>query len=189
MTYTANSKNPTKSEKRGISSSAERSVHIGEATGAAPVSPTIIAKFWSRVEVRTSRVCWLWRGMKNQSGYGRFRPTWNDPEVKAHRFAWQIVNGPVPDGKLIIHSCDTPACCNPKHLRVGSYQDNSDDCVTRGRQSRLLGTANPRTKLTDDQVAAIRRDPRPGVQVARDYGVCDSLISMIRKGQRRRFTP
>jgi hypothetical protein len=78
--------------------------------------------------------CQIWQGDRGgkHDGYGRFRRAgkW----VRAHRLAWEQANGPIPDGMLVCHHCDVPLCINPKHLFLGTHQDNTDDMVRKGRQ-------------------------------------------------------
>jgi hypothetical protein len=117
-------------------------------------------------------------------GYGRFLLP-GGQAVRAHRLAWEIMNGPIPEGAMIIHACDNPPCCNPAHLRCGTALDNALDREARGHGFKALGTKNGKGKLTDEQVAAIRVDARRGATIAREYGVSQALVSMIRKGDRR----
>jgi hypothetical protein len=122
-------------------------------------------RFWPRVVVGEPDECWEWQGARDWRGYGR---TWHQPirrSTAAHRVAYELVNGLIPAGLCVLHSCDNPPCCNPAHLRVGTVQDNSDDMVERGRQkkpgysSKLRGELHHRAmaKLTVDQVREIRR--------------------------------
>jgi len=87
-------------------------------------------RFWSFVE--RGEGCWLWKGGLSGSGYGNF---WSDGKtVRAHRYAWEITHGrPVPEGLYVLHRCDTPRCCNPEHLFVGTLRDNSRDMAAKGR--------------------------------------------------------
>lgn len=62
--------------------------------------------------------------------------------MSAHRFSYQQFKGKIPDGMIVCHSCDTPACVNPEHLWVGTYQDNSDDCHKKGRNRQSRGNPN-----------------------------------------------
>ncbi|MGH7024521.1 MAG: HNH endonuclease signature motif containing protein [Caulobacteraceae bacterium] len=57
---------------------------------------------------------------------------WRDTRY-AHRLAWELANGPIPDGLLILHKCDNPVCCNPDHLFLGTAADNHADCAAKGR--------------------------------------------------------
>jgi hypothetical protein len=103
--------------------------------------------------------------------------------VLAHRYAWMLSNGPVPDEKEICHTCDNRACCNPHHLYAGTHQQNMADMVTRGRQAFPKGERHGEHKLNDKAVLAIRSMYRPGVvsqpQLARLFGVSKRLIHMV----------
>ncbi|MZE53776.1 HNH endonuclease [Streptomyces sp. SID5770] len=82
---------------------------------------------------RTDRTgkCWLWTRGRTASGYGKFNL--NGQTVYAHRASYEAYVGPIPAGLFILHSCDTPACVNPDHLRPGTHQENMRDRDTRGR--------------------------------------------------------
>ncbi len=69
----------------------------------------------------------------------------------AHRLAWQLEHGPVPEGMLVLHRCDVGACIRLAHLRVGTYQDNILDAVRRGRAHPYKGKGS-RKPLTPTQV-------------------------------------
>lgn len=145
----------------------------------ADLSPIQLARFWSRVEPASDFQCWEWRGAANTKGYGRWQG------LLAHRVAYTLVNGPIPSGLVIRHRCDNPACCNPRHLEVGTQAENVTDCVTRFRNAR--GSRHGRTKITDDQVKWILANP-DGLTItdmARSLGVAKSTVSMIRSGYRR----
>jgi hypothetical protein len=82
---------------------------------------------------------------------------------------------------VIMHTCDNPSCCNPKHLVVGTHAANVADRVAKRRSAR--GARNGRSLLTEEQVREIKKDDRRLVDVARDYGVSPSTISLIRRGK------
>ena len=93
---------------------------------------TIQERFWSKVD--RSGECWLWTAAKVQ-GYGSFDGR------RAHRVAWELAYGPIPKGvgyhgTCVLHRCDTPACVNPAHLRLGTQADNMADRDAKGRQRR-----------------------------------------------------
>ena len=92
--------------------------------------------------------CWEWQGCKDNQGYGL--TSLNYKELRAHRVAWELANGKIPEGKLVCHHCDTPSCCNPDHLYVGTIADNMRDKKVRGRAPR--GEANPASKVPDKLV-------------------------------------
>jgi hypothetical protein len=90
-------------------------------------------RFWARIYYTDA--CWLWTGSTGPSNrYGMLRV--NGRSVKVHRFAWELVNGPIPDGKVVRHRCDNTLCVNPYHLELGTQLDNVRDSISRGRFTR-----------------------------------------------------
>lgn len=122
--------------------------------------------------------CWIWLGYKNAKGYGELI-LGNHEKKSAHRFAYEKYKGAVPSGMVVMHSCDNPACVNPSHLSIGTQADNMLDCLSKGRTTK--GTKNARAKLTDQQIPAIRSDPRPQHIIAKEYGVNQNTISCIKR--------
>ena len=88
-------------------------------------------RFWSRVT--KSDGCWVY-GTSRYSFYQSFK-VFSAPmvSVKAHRYAYVLHYGPIPEGLQVMHSCDNPPCVNPAHLRVGTAKDNALDKVAKGR--------------------------------------------------------
>lgn len=103
--------------------------------------------FWAKVE--KGERCWIFKGCKDKWGYGQHG--FKARRHQAHRFAYELTYGPIPAGKLIMHSCDVPACVNPAHLSLGTDATNIADAVAKGRATRIT-----RHKLTEDQVREIR---------------------------------
>lgn len=85
-----------------------------------------------RDHIITGPGCWDWRGKKWRNGYGVFVVD-AELQVAAHRFAWELVNGPVPDGLWVLHSCDNPPCTRLDHLFLGDRKANMEDCARKGR--------------------------------------------------------
>lgn len=81
-------------------------------------------RFWKKID--RSRECWIWTGAKDPTGYGRFHVRVGDRYVDAlaHRFAYERLIGPVPDGLTIDHLCRNRSCVNPKHMKLVSVQTN-----------------------------------------------------------------
>jgi DNA-binding XRE family transcriptional regulator len=92
------------------------------------------ATFWRLVDVLDMRSCWRWKGTE-QGNYGSF--SFGGNQIQAHRFSWAFAYGPIPAGALVLHSCDNTWCVNPRHLRVGTHEDNNAD---KSVLSRVLGS-------------------------------------------------
>jgi len=93
--------------------------------------------FWSKVDIRGKDECWNWTAGKLPTGYGLFYRKGHSKFT--HRIAWEFVNGIIPDGMLVCHHCDNPACCNPAHLFLGTDFDNMSDMIKKGRDRHLKG--------------------------------------------------
>lgn len=126
--------------------------------------------------------CLEWTGSRGDRGYGYIGAN-STGEVVVHRVAWAVQNGPIPDGLHVLHSCDNPPCFDLNHLFLGTNEDNVRDRVEKGRSAGAPGERNSHAKLTAEQVAAIREDARFQYVVAAEYGVSQSTISAIQRGQ------
>jgi hypothetical protein len=120
--------------------------------------------------------CWLWTANKSKLGYGQFAVSHHNPKL-AHRVAYELWNGKIPNGLCIRHTCDEPSCVNPAHLLTGTIQDNMNDRQMRGRGRWAC-------KLTDDEVNEIRvlRGFFQNQELAIMYQVSNPTISSICKG-------
>jgi len=103
--------------------------YCGKACGRAANRRSEESRFWAFVSKADG--CWTWGGATNRKGYGRF--TVGGKLRLAHRLVWAWTRGPIPDGVRVLHHCDNPACVNPKHLFLGTDQDNTNDMVAKGR--------------------------------------------------------
>jgi hypothetical protein len=138
-----------------------------------------ISRFMDKVEKRKDG-CWVWTASKLQDGYGCFKV--GGKKISAHRYSYQAFKGDIPEGLVVMHSCDNPSCVNPEHLMAGTHKDNSQDAVSKGRMAS--GSRNSSAKLTEDQVAAIKESSETVVILANRYGVNQSTISKIRTGKK-----
>jgi hypothetical protein len=89
--------------------------------------------------------CWLWAGALTTSGYGQF--TRDGDYYRTHKVAWEQHRHPIPEGKWVLHRCHIRNCCNPKHLYIGTRQDNVSDMLMAGRAA---------SKLSEIDVAVMR---------------------------------
>ncbi len=138
---------------------------------------TPIDRFWAKVHKGSD--CWNWIGATN----GRYGDLWLGRKlVRAHRFAYELLIGPIPSGLWVLHRCDNGLCVKPEHLFVGTNADNQRDAVGKKRTihwthpERLArGERNGWSKLTDSQVEQIRSRYRLGIVgcyvLGREFGV------------------
>ena len=94
-----------------------------------PSETESVSMFWEKVD--KSGECWEWTGCKNEDGYGLV--TYRGELTSTHRISWRIHFGCIPEDKKVLHTCDNPACVNPKHLWLGTQLDNVRDCISKGR--------------------------------------------------------
>lgn len=146
-----------------------------------------IPRFWSLVS-KSRRGCWLWKGRIDRLGYGCMSLALiadinnGKRERLAHRIAWILQNGPIPRDLDVLHKCDVRCCCNPRHLFLGTQQDNMEDCKSKGRFANNAGTRNPSAKLYERDVHFIRSLRRQGVSralLAKRFNVQACTISAI----------
>lgn len=110
---------------------------------------TTAERFWSKVDKSGApnqilgTPCWRWRGRMTPGGYGCFTLRHGVPRV-AHRVAWMLSVGEIPDGAYLCHHCDNPPCVNPGHLFIGDAKANYDDMVAKGRRRAVGGGTVPR---------------------------------------------
>jgi len=95
-------------------------------------------RLWSKIDKRGPDECWPWTGKAKVQGYGLAYLGPNERNVRAHRAAWEMTNGPIPPsdayhGTVVMHICDNRICCNPNHLRLGTHDDNMADMAAKGR--------------------------------------------------------
>lgn len=145
----------------------------------------LIARFWAKVQqdgpIRRPELgpCWVWTA-STVRGYGQFhlpRHHHKQQTVYAHRYAWTLTHGPIPDNLSVLHKCDHALCVRPDHLFLGTQPDNLADARAKGR---LIDGAHL-IKVSDAGLADIRAHYRAGEngqQLAAQYGI--SLVHLLR---------
>lgn len=133
-------------------------------------------------KVKKTKTCWLWKGAPTKTragGYGRMMV---DGVVhRTHRLSWLIKNGYIPKGLLILHRCDVRACVNPKHLFLGTPQDNMSDMLKKCRGNKAKGSHHGLSKLKEHDVIWIRKNATRFTQreIADRFQVSQTMISLI----------
>jgi len=143
--------------------------------------PPITIRFWSYVEVREEDECWPWKRYIDPNGYGRINIGTNAKPgqsriINAHRFAYQLTFGDIPNDKDVLHRCNNKPCCNPKHLYLGTDLENTRDRIEAGTQT------NP-SKLTASQVIEIYHSTESSRLAGIRFCVHPSTIKEIRQGK------
>jgi hypothetical protein len=123
-------------------------------------------------------------GCLNASGYGNITVTSGGIRKSklAHRVSYEAHFGSIPEGLVVMHSCDNPACIEPEHLSVGTQLDNVTDMIQKNRKVILRGQAHGRTRLTDDQVKEIYLSDLSDSALAKQFEINRSVPWKIRRG-------
>ena len=110
-----------------------------------------IEKFYNKIRRNKPNDCLIYIGCKDKDGYGL--PRVGKKHIRAHRIAWFLAYGKIPEGLCVLHKCDNTSCVNPKHLFLGSDRDNNKDMINKQRNA--YGEKNGGSKLTENQVLDI----------------------------------
>lgn len=159
------------------------------------VPMTMAERFWSKVNIKDDEGCWLWMGTRySATGYGRYN------NQLAHRLAWEIEYGQIPEGRQVLHRCDVRHCVRPTHLFLGTQADNMRDMVAKGRHGVRTHPErwtnpppvprsredHPNALLTAKAVADIRRRAKAGQSfrsIAEHHGISKSTAWQIARGK------
>lgn len=143
------------------------------------------ARFFAKVNKDADGGCWLWTASVAGKGYGQIKIPGTRKQEYAHRLSWMIHNGPIPEGKSLLHKCDTPRCVNPEHLFLGNHKENSQDMKSKKRH--LFGERNVQNKLSEKQVRqilAMGKESIPMATIAKAFDVSQPLVWKILHKQR-----
>lgn len=148
-------------------------------------------RFERKFSAEPTSGCWLWEAARH--GNGRYGMMWDGHGyASAHRVAWELYRGPIPEGKCVLHKCDNGLCVNPDHLFLGTQADNVQDMICKGRKvvglagqhnNHAKGERNGSARYSDEVISAMREDYDTGVKniagLARRYSVSESQTRRI----------
>lgn len=146
-------------------------------------------RFWPKVDKRGPGECWPWKAARDEHGYGMISSGGHSGRLlRAHRISYEIHIGEVPADRRVLHRCDNPPCCNPKHLFLGTQAENMADMVRKGRSAS--GERHSQAKLTAADVEEIRRLLAAGElsqdEIGARFGIAGTTVSQINTGKRWR---
>jgi hypothetical protein len=117
---------------------------------------------------------------RTKAGYTVLRR--NKKNIYLHRIVYEENYGEIPEGMVVRHKCDNPACVNPEHLELGTQMDNVVDKMERGRQ--LRGEQIGNSKLSKEQVIEIYHSELSYKQIEEKYGISNAMVSLIKNKKR-----
>lgn len=142
---------------------------------------SVMERFERHISPEPMSGCWLWIGSVT-NGYPQMRDE-SGKVCRVHRMMYELNHGPLPEGIIIRHKCDNPACVNPKHHEPGTPMDNFEDMLKRGR-SKLHDE-----KVPLEAILTIRRLYATGCVpqklIARMFGLSKSYIGLLSSGVKR----
>lgn len=146
-----------------------------------------IERFWARFKEDKKTGCLEWTYSKNPKGYGQYMIGGRGQQRRfyTHRLSWMLTFGKIPKGFIVCHKCDNPSCGNPSHLFLGTYKDNTNDMMKKGRHWYIKVDPLLYSKLNFEKAREIRETKHllSIKQQALKYGVCASTIKNVRKGR------
>ncbi|MBV8666768.1 MAG: HNH endonuclease [Burkholderiaceae bacterium] len=130
--------------------------------------------------------CLVWRGGFARSGYGTFH--FGGKTQSTHRVSYMLHKGEIPDGMVVMHTCDNRLCINPEHLIIGTSKDNAVDMNIKGRNAQISGISHHKARINADLANSIRARYIPydrangSSALAREFGVSQSCVHAVLRG-------
>ena len=149
-------------------------------------------RFGRKVKRGSGDKCDLWLGVRNPLGYGHIYVHERASKVGAHRVAWILAHGEIPQGQEVCHTCDNPACVKPSHLFLATHHENMLDMAKKGRAADRNGEKGQRAKLTEAQAVEIvlrRKSGELGTTLAKEFGVSPTAVYALACGASWRNVP
>ena len=145
---------------------------------------TLAERLWQKTARRCSGCLEFTGHLTNGYGVIEIEIRKHRTLLKAHRVAWELTNGPVPDGLCVCHKCDNRRCCAPEHLFLGTVADNNRDMKAKGRQARGARLARALTETQAATVQAARAAGTPSIRsLAKEWGVDESTAHYASTGR------
>ena len=145
--------------------------------------PETAERFWSKVNKGKKRECWNWTAHLTPYGYGDF--TYNRRVYPSNRMAMMLtLNRMLATAECVLHRCDNPRCCNPRHLRIGTKAENQKEMAERKR-----GKWGGGLRITEKHVKRMRRMRSNGYnlkQISQSFGISHTWASAILTGRARK---
>lgn len=140
-----------------------------------------VQRLWAGIDVGDEDDCWFWKRSCDRDGYGIF--THRRIHYVVTRIMYYYTHGVDPQNDQVCHICDTPSCCNPKHLWLGTQRENVHDSMVKGRAADTAGEQNGHACLTGQDILMIRNSNQSSVQLAEYFDVSERHISRIQTGE------
>lgn len=143
----------------------------------------LVAQFYALIaRTEDEDACWLWTGRVNKQGYGRMSV--KGKEQLAHRLAYALATGQDPLGFCVLHECDNPPCCNPKHLSPGNRSENARQRTERGRSRGFPTISEDTARLIVSEFAGGRGEQKA---LAEKYGTTLAVVHALVRGKTKAF--